>query len=88
MRGEVNGIERSFVFVKAYHAHGAFNSATQEANARLVAAAPELLEALVNLRASILVHCPTNAALVVEKEIRAASDAIAKATGQELGMAA
>lgn len=81
MVGEVNGIERSYVFVKAYHAHGAFNSATQEANARLVASAPELLAALKLLSAHTAIW--NNPCTGRDAEVhQIVSAAIAKATGQ------
>jgi hypothetical protein len=54
--------------------------AEQDANARLIAAAPDLLEALMGLR---LYVDPMMGGEEVDNAIRAANAAIAKATGED-----
>jgi hypothetical protein len=52
-------------------------------NARLIAAAPELLVSAENLQAAILLYADTVTALKLQQQISAARAAIAKARGQQ-----
>jgi hypothetical protein len=60
---------------------------TEQADARLIAAAPDLLKALIDLNAGILPSAESNASgnpewEYVSKRVTAARAAIAKATGE------
>lgn len=62
-----------------------YRKAEREANARLIAAAPEMLEALKELTAWDLENLPGEVSLGfsgIEKDIALAKAAIAKATGE------
>lgn len=59
-----------------------FCGSQQEANARLIAAAPELLDALKKTRAALL--CADAAGIPVDEELAQLDAAIAKATGETI----